>query len=127
VLPALVRQRAQTLLRRYQVDVLAIEEWVWYGRFVHEAPFVTRLIGALETLASQVLVVEYPTDEWMRALMRYLPSPDPYGWERLSWKAQLRTEVGARLHYAWPAILRVDATTFHDSDAAGVALYAQAV
>jgi len=128
VLPALVRQQAQTLLRRYQVDVLAIEDWVWYGRFVKEAPFVTRLIGALETLASQVLVVEYPADEWMRALMGYLPSLDPYGWERPSWKAQLRTEVGSRLHHQWPVMLHASAASaFHDSDAAGVALYAQAV
>lgn len=41
LLPALVRQRAQTLLRRYQVEVPAIEDWVWHGRFVSEAPSVT--------------------------------------------------------------------------------------
>lgn len=109
------------------MDILALEEWVWHGRAVPEAPSVLRLIGALETLTSGVVMLEYPAGEWMRALMGYLPSRDPVGWERPQWKQLLRAEVGAQLGYAWPPVRPSDGTAFHDSDAAGPALYAQAV
>ena len=83
-----------------------------------------RCAGALLSLGQPLLRVRTTTAAaWMRDIMGALP--EARLWGSHAWKVQVRRQTGLMLGYAWPPVRPSNAAVFHDSDAAGIALYAR--
>jgi hypothetical protein len=120
-------QAAQTLAAS-GVELLALELFHWRKDkpALPQASAVQRCVGALLSLGRPPLQVRTTTAAtWMRDVMGTLPGARLWGSH--TWKVQVRRQTGLLLGYAWPPARPSDPAAFHDSDAAGIALYARNV
>jgi hypothetical protein len=120
--------QAHQQIRRSRVTLLALEVFHWRRTqpVIPEAALIQRRVGALFALGRPHLtVVGYPAATWMQAIMGWLPEVKLWGSN--AWKGQVRDQVGRMLDYRWPPVKPGDPRFAHDSDAAGLALYARDV
>jgi Holliday junction resolvasome RuvABC endonuclease subunit len=122
------RESWQGLRGTFQVALLAVEVFHWRRSqpVIPEAALIQRRVGALFALGRPHLtVVGYSAATWMQAIMGWLPEVKLWGSK--AWKGQVRDQVGRMLDYRWPPVKPGDPRFAHDSDAAGLALYARDV
>jgi Holliday junction resolvasome RuvABC endonuclease subunit len=125
---AWLTDQARRQIRRHRVALLAVEVFHWRRSqpVIPEAAVIQRHVGALFALGRPGLaVVGYPAATWMKSLMGWLPEAKLWGSH--AWKGQVRDQVGRMLAYRWPPVKPSNPRFAHDSDAAGVALYARHV
>ena len=118
----------QGLRGTFQVALLAVEVFHWRRTqpVIPEAARIQQRVGALFALGRPGLtVVGYPAAAWMKGLMGWLPDAPLRGSHAR--KSQVRDHVGQMLGYRWPPVKPSDPHFAHDSDAAGLALYARNV
>jgi hypothetical protein len=122
------RESWQGLRGRFQVELLAVEVFHWRRTHpvIPEAARIQQRVGALFALGRpRLTIVGYPAAAWMKGLMGWLPDARLLGSH--AWKSQVRDQVGRMLDYHWPPVKPSDPRFAHDSDAAGLALYARDV
>ena len=108
------------------VTLLALEVFHWRRTqpVIPEAARIQQRVGALFALGRpRLTVVGYPAAAWMKGVMGWLPDAPLRGSH--TWKSQVRDHVGRLLDYRWPSVKPSDPRFAHDSDAAGLALYAR--
>jgi hypothetical protein len=118
----------QGLRGRFRVELLAVEVFHWSRTqpVIPEAGRIQQRVGALFALGRpRLTVVGYPAAAWMKGVMGWLPDVPLRGSH--AWKSQVRDQVGQMLDYRWPPVRPSDPRFAHDSDAAGLALYARDV
>jgi Holliday junction resolvasome RuvABC endonuclease subunit len=120
--------QAHRQIRRSRVTLLALEVFHWRRTqpVIPEAARIQQRVGALFALGRPGLtVVGYPAAAWMKGVTGWLPDAPLRGSH--AWKSQVRDLVGRILDYRWPPVKPSDPRFAHDSDAAGLALYARNV
>jgi len=117
--------RAAQTVAASGVELLALESFHWRKDkpALPQASAVQRCVGALLSLGQPPLRVRTTAAAtWMRDVMGTLP--EARLWGSHTWKVQVRWQTGLMLGHAWPSVRPSDPAAFHDSDAAGIALYA---
>jgi Holliday junction resolvasome RuvABC endonuclease subunit len=125
---AWLAEQAHRQIRRSRVTLLALEIFHWRRTqpVIPQAALIQQRVGALFALGRpRLTVVGYPAAAWMKGVMGWLPDAPLLGSH--AWKSQVRDQVGRMLDYRWPPVKPSDPRFAHDSDAAGLALYARDV
>jgi Holliday junction resolvasome RuvABC endonuclease subunit len=125
---AWLAEQAHRQIRRSRVTLLALEIFHWRRTqpVIPQAALIQQRVGALFALGRpQLTVVGYPAAAWMKGVMGWLSDAPLLGSH--AWKSQVRDQVGRMLDYRWPPVKPSDPRFAHDSDAAGLALYARDV
>jgi hypothetical protein len=118
----------QGLRGTFQVALLAVEVFHWRRTqpVIPEAARIQQRVGALFALGRpRLTVVGFPAAARMKGVMGWLPDAPLRASH--AWKSQVRDHVGRMLDYRWPPVKPSDPRFAHDSDAAGLALYARDV